>query len=303
MCAYDGAMSIIQTHRLTRTYGRHRGIEDLSLDVPRGSVYGFLGPNGAGKTTAIRVLLGFLKPTEGSAEVLGHHCWRDGVAIKRDVGYLPGDLRLYHWMTGEAALRWVGHVRGLDVVTHGRELSEEFGLDLTRRVREMSRGTRQKLGLVLAMAHVPGLLVLDEPTASLDPVMQQCLHKRLRGLADDGHTVFFSSHTLSEVDRLCDRVAIVREGKLVTEQTLASLRASAGHRVTIRWGDEVSAGEDPPRFLKLIQREGRTWAGELDGPVDRFVSWLSGRAVEDLMIGPPDLEALFHHYYQNGGGS
>ncbi len=273
------------------------------MNVPGGSVYGFLGPNGAGKTTAIRVLLGFLKPNNGSAEVLGRDSWRDGRGIKKDVGYLPGDLRLYPWMTGESALRWVGQVRRRDVMPHGRDLSDEFGLDLSRRVREMSRGTRQKLGLVLAMAHAPKLLILDEPTTSLDPIMQQRLHRQLRAGADSGDTVFFSSHSLSEVDRLCDRVAIVREGKLVTEQSLASLRADAGHRVTIRWRDAQSADTEPPAFLKLQQRDGRVWAGELDGPVDRFVSWLDGRPIEDLSIGPPDLEALFHHYYENGGAS
>ncbi len=294
-------MTIIQTHQLTRTYGRHRGIEGLGLDVPRGSVYGFLGPNGAGKTTAIRVLLGFLKPSQGSARVLGRDCWREGQTIRQDVGYLPGDLRLYPWMTGESALRWIGRVRGLDLMPHGRELSDEFVLDLSRRVSQMSRGTRQKLGLVLAMAHAPKLLVLDEPTTSLDPIMQQRLHRRLRAGADGGQTVFFSSHSLSEVDRLCDRVAIVREGKLVTEQTLATLREQAGHWVTVRWRDEKSVGIEPPAFLRLMQREGRTWAGELDGPVERFVSWLEGKPIEDLSIGPPDLETLFHHYYEGGG--
>lgn len=296
-------MAIIETRQLTRTYGRHRGIERLNLSVPRGSVYGFLGPNGAGKTTAIRVLLGFLRPTDGSAVILDHDCWRDGHIIKRDVGYLPGDLRLYTGMTGEAALRWVGQVRRVDVMTYGRELCDDFGLDLSRRVREMSRGTRQKLGLVLAMAHRPTLLVLDEPTASLDPIMQQNLQRRLRGLADNGGTVFFSSHTLSEVDRLCDRVAIVREGGLVTEGPLSALRAEAGHWVTLRWKDDVSAQAQPPEFLKLSQRDGRVWIGELDGPVDRFVSWLNGQAVADLSIGPPALESLFHHYYENGGAS
>lgn len=275
----------------------------MSLDVPRGSVYGFLGPNGAGKTTAIRVLLGFLRPSGGEAKVFGKDCWRDGCKIKRDVGYLPGDLRLYHWMTGESALRWVGQVRGCDVMTHGRELSEEFGLDLSRKVREMSRGTRQKLGLVLAMAHNPKLLILDEPTASLDPVMQQKLHERLRGMADRGNTVFFSSHTLSEVDRLCDRVAIVREGELVTEQPLEDLRASAGHKVVIHWKDESTAKTDPPEFLKHVHREGLTLTADLDGPVHRFIGWIQGKGFDDLSISPPDLEALFHHYYENGGGS
>ncbi len=295
-------MGIIRTQQLTRTYGRHRGINRLDLNVSRGSVYGFLGPNGAGKTTAIRVLLGFLRPTAGAASILDRDCWREGRDIKKDVGYLPGDLRLYPWMTGEAVLRWVGQVRQCDLMPHGRALSEDFGLDLSRRVREMSRGTRQKLGLVLAMAHKPTLLILDEPTASLDPIMQQKLHTQLRTLADNGHTVFFSSHTLSEVDRLCDHVAIVREGELVTQGSLSELRNKAGHWVTVRWKDEASGKTEPPGYLKLSQREARLWIGELDGPVDRFVAWLHGRAIEDLSIGPPDLESLFHHYYENGNG-
>lgn len=297
-------MAIIETQQLTRGYGRHRGIKTLNLSVPQGSLYGFLGPNGAGKTTAIRVLLGFLKPGGGSATILGRDCWRDGHAIKHDVGYLPGDLRLYPWMTGVAALKWVGQVRQTDITRSGRELADDFGLDLSRKVREMSRGTRQKLGLVLAMAYLPKLLILDEPTTSLDPIMQQTLHRRLRAMAHNGHTVFFSSHTLSEVDRLCDRVAIVREGELVAEQSLASLRTEAGHWVTVRWKDDNSANVEPPAFLKLSQKDGRLWTGELTGPVDRFVSWLHGldRGYEDLSIGPPDLEALFHHYYDGKGG-
>ncbi len=296
-------MPIIQTQQLTRRYGKHRGIDSLDLSVPRGSVYGFLGPNGAGKTTAIRVLLGFLRPTSGRAAILDLDCWQHGRTIKQDVGYLPGDLRLYTGMTGLAVLNWIGQVRQTDIMPYAHELCEDFGLDLSRRVREMSRGTRQKLGIILAMAHKPTLLILDEPTASLDPIMQQKLHRRLRRLADEGNTVFFSSHTLSEVDRLCDRVAIIREGRLVTEQSLTSLRTQAGHWVTVRWKDDASAQADPPAFIKLNQREGRVWTGELAGPIDQFVAWLNGRAVEDLAIGPPDLETLFHHYYENGSAA
>lgn len=294
-------MSVIRTHQLTRRYGNRRGIEQLNLIVPCGSVYGFLGPNGAGKTTAIRVMLGFLQPTEGKATIFGMDCWRESVSIKQDVGYLPGDLRLYIGMTGRDLIKWVGQVRGLDIASHAHELCEDFGLDTTQKVREMSRGTRQKLGLVLAMAHRPKLLVLDEPTGSLDPIMQQKLHHRLRDLADHGHTVFFSSHSLGEVDQLCDRVAIIREGRLVTEQSLTSLRAKAGHWVTVRWKDARSARAAPPVYFKNQTIQGRTWTGMLTGPVDRFIAWLHGKDIEDLSIGPPNLETLFHHYYQNGG--
>src|SRR5688572_11749408 len=176
-------MSAIVTHELTRRYGSRRGIERVSLAVPEGSLFGFLGPNGAGKTTTIRVLLGFLRPTAGDARVFGQDVWRHSSRIKADVGYLPGDLRLYPWMTGAAALRVFGAARRRDLTREGRDLAERFALDLRVRVRSMSRGTRQKLGLVLALAARPRLLVLDEPTASLDPLVQETLRAHLRDLA------------------------------------------------------------------------------------------------------------------------
>ncbi|MEZ6190309.1 MAG: ABC transporter ATP-binding protein [Phycisphaerales bacterium] len=284
-----------------RLYGRHRGIKALNLSVPQGSVYGFLGPNGLWARRRRSVCCCF--SGSGSAMILGRDCWQDGQTIKRDIGYLPGDLRLYPWMTGRGAK--VGRAGPSDRPDKpGRELADDFGPDLSRKVREMSAGdTAKSSGLCWRWAYAPKLLILDEPTTSLDPIMQQKLLCRLRAMAGNGHTVFFSSHTLSEVDRLCDRVAIVREGELVAEQSLAALRAEAGHWVTVRWKDEASANSAPPAFLKLSQHDGRLWTGELSGPVDRFVSWLSGagREYEDLSIGPPDLEALFHHYYDGKG--
>src|SRR5580765_3539907 len=201
-------MPLIQIENLTRGYGRRRGVDRLSLNVAEGTLFGFLGPNGAGKTTTIRVMLGFLRPTAGAAKIFGLDCWSDSKAIKRDVGYVPGDLRLPSWMNGETALSIFGAVRGQDLMRSGRELAERFDLDLRVKVREMSRGMRQKLGLILALAHSPRLLVLDEPTSALDPLMQQELRALLVKMAAKGHTVFFSSHSLGEVEELCDRVAI-----------------------------------------------------------------------------------------------
>src|SRR6058998_117085 len=184
-------------------------------------------------------MLGFLRPTSGEARIFGLDCWRDSKVIKRDIGYLPGDLRLPAWMNGANALSIFGAVRGRDLARSGRELAEKFDLDLRVKVREMSRGMRQKLGLILALAHSPRLLVLDEPTSALDPLMQQVLHELLRQLAAAGHTVFFSSHSLGEVEQLCDRVAIVRDGELVADESLAALRDRAGHDLTIRWQDQA----------------------------------------------------------------
>ena len=292
-------MSLIHLENLTRGYGRRRGIEGISLAVAEGALFGFLGPNGAGKTTTIRVLLGFLRPTGGAAKIFGLDCWRDSKAIKRDLGYVPGDLRLPEWMNGATALSIFGAVRGRDLSAAGRELAGTFDLDLQVRVRAMSRGMRQKLGLILALAHSPRLLVLDEPTSALDPLMQQVLQDLLRRRAAAGHTVFFSSHSLGEVEQLCDRVAIVRDGELVADESLSALRDRAGHDVTIRWRDAAHALTlAPPEFLKLTHREGAVWQGTLDGPAHRLIDFLAGQPVEELNIGRPDLESLFARFYQ-----
>ncbi|MBI4604091.1 MAG: ABC transporter ATP-binding protein [Planctomycetes bacterium] len=295
-------MSLIALDSLARFYGRRRGIEDVSLGVPEGSLFGFLGPNGAGKTTTIRVMLGFLRPTRGSARIFGLDCWRRSREIKAEVGYLPGDLRLYPWLTGRDALRIFGAVRRRDLMRRGRELAGELDLDLGLKVRSMSRGTRQKLGIVLAFAHEPRLLVLDEPTSGLDPLVQDGLRLRLRRLAAEGRTVFFSSHSLAEVESLCDRVAIVRAGRIVADGALEDLRRRAGHEVTIRWKDAAGAASlAPPGFLKIERREGAVWSATLEGPVERLVAWLHGRPFEDLAIGRPDLETLFRRYYEGEG--
>jgi ABC-2 type transport system ATP-binding protein len=292
----------VQLEHLTRRYGSRRGVERVDLSVPAGSLFGFLGPNGAGKTTTIRVLLGFLRPTSGRASVLGLDCWRDSARIKADVGYLPGDLRLYPWMNATSALRIVAAVRRIDLIPAGLELAERYSLDPRVRVRNMSRGMRQKLGLILALAHRPRLLVLDEPTSSLDPLMQQELRTHLRELAAHGTTVFFSSHTLGEVEQLCDRVAIVREGRLVADEPLDVLRRRAGHRVVIRWKDpRQAAALRPPAFLNLAQRDEATWDGVLDGPVEELIRWLAAHPIDDLLIERPDLETLFRRFYQPGG--
>ncbi|MHC4414131.1 MAG: ABC transporter ATP-binding protein [Planctomycetota bacterium] len=292
-------MSVIIAEKLTRRYGRRIGIERLSLAVPEGVLFGFLGPNGSGKTTTIRVLLGFLRPSDGGARVLGLDCWRAGHRVKHEVGYLPGDLRLYPSMTGEGHVRMCGAVRGCDMLTPAAALAERFVLDLGVPVRKMSRGMRQKLGLILALAHRPRLLILDEPTASLDPLMRDQLIEQLRQMASEGHTVFFSSHTLSEVERLCDRVAIVREGRLVADETLEALRAEARRQVTIKWAAGAEDTEiDVPPFLQIEERRGRLWQASLTGPVSRLITWVHGRQVDDLTIGHPDLDSLFRRHYE-----
>jgi ABC-2 type transport system ATP-binding protein len=293
------AMAVIDLKNLTRWYGSRRGVEELNLTVTEGSLFGFLGPNGAGKTTTIRVMLGFLRPSSGQARIFDLDCWRDTRRIKFDVGYVPGDLRLYPWLNGRSALHILGAIRGRDLMRAGLELAERFELDMSAKVRAMSRGMRQKLGLILAMAHEPRVLVMDEPTASLDPLMQVQLHDHVRTLSRKGHTIFFSSHSLSEVEQLCDRVAIVREGRLVANSTLEELRRRAGRQVTIRWKDaQHAATVEPPSSLLIDHRDANQWSGMLAGDVNEFIAWLARHPIEDLTIGSPDLENLFRRYYQ-----
>jgi ABC-2 type transport system ATP-binding protein len=290
-------MDVVMVERLTKRYGRRVGVEGLNLSVAEGTMFGFLGPNGSGKTTAIRVLLGFLRPSAGEARVFGLDCWRDSARIKAEVGYLPGDLRLYPWLTCRKAMRLFGRVRGRDLTQAGAELSDEFGLDPDVRVRAMSRGMRQKLGLILALAHRPRLLILDEPTASLDPLMQAKLYRRLREFVAEGRTVFLSSHTLGEVERLCGRVVILREGRVVADDTLAALRAKARRVVTIQWRDAAAAPATPPPFLSVLERQDRSWRAALTGSTVELVQWGAGQAIDDLSIEQPDLTALFQAFY------
>jgi len=296
-------VSVIHLDNLTRRYGRRRGIERISLEIPEGALFGFLGPNGAGKTTTIRVLLGLLRPSGGSARIFGLDCWHDSKNIKREVGYLPGDLRLPVWLTAEKAFSIFGAVRRKNIGPRGTELAERLDLDLRVKVREMSRGMCQKLGLILALAHAPRLLVLDEPTNSLDPLVQQLVHEILRNLARKGNTIFFSSHSLAEVEQLCERVAVVRDGELVADESLEKLRQRAGHEITIRWKDQSNGLTiTPPPFLKLTIRDASLWQGSLDGPVTPLMDFLAGKSIEDLTIGRPDLETLFRRFYQPGTG-
>jgi ABC-2 type transport system ATP-binding protein len=295
---------VIELDNLTRTYRNGRGVIGVSLRVPERSIYGFLGPNGAGKTTTIRVLMGLLRAGGGAARVFGMDAWRDTRRIKGEVGYVPGDLRLHTWLTGREGLAIFGRVRKRDLSRTGADLAELLDLDLSVRVREMSRGMRQKLGLVLALAHEPRLLILDEPTGGLDPLMQERFRGRLRTFAARGHTVFFSSHTLSEVEALCDHVAIVREGRLVANESLEGLRSRYGHEVTIRFrrdphmeaGGEIAA---VPGF-RVLGRSERTVRAMLAGPVEPLLKWLAAQEIDDVAIERPDLETVFHRFYRTG---
>ena len=233
--------AVIETDKLTKFYGPHRGIVEVDLAVEQGEVFGFLGPNGAGKTTTIRLLLDLIRPTKGRASVFGIETSADPVAIHRRIGYLPGEFTLYDRLTGGQTLTYFANLRGGVDPIYQRSLIERFELDPSRRFREYSKGNKQKVGLVAALQHRPELLFLDEPTAGLDPLVQQTFFGVLREAVDEGATVFLSSHILSEVEKHADRVAIIREGRLTRVDRVDALRDLAHHQVELRFAGPVPA--------------------------------------------------------------
>jgi len=289
----------IETFALTKYYGRRRGIADLFLQVPRGSIFGFLGPNGAGKTTTIRLLLGFLRPSVGTAVVNGCDIIRHSPHIRRMVGYLPGEVRLFNHLTGAKILRFLAGLRGQQDLTHASRLASALDLDLSVKVRNYSRGMRQKLGLIQAMMHRPNLLILDEPTNSLDPLVQQTVYELLEQFAREGGTVFFSSHIISEVERICDQVAIVRNGRLVANDTVEKLRRKSLQHVRLVLGGDCRLPQPLPDDLQMIQSQDRQAYFTWKGPMDGLIKYLSAVDVEHLTIEPPSLEEVFLEFYQD----
>jgi ABC-2 type transport system ATP-binding protein len=235
--------AVIQTEKLTKSYGSHRGIIDVDLQVDQGEVFGFLGPNGAGKTTTIRTVLDLIRPTSGRVLVFGIESSADPVAIHRRVGYIPGEFALYDRLTGSQTLEYFANLRGGVDRTYQASLIERFDLDPSRRFKEYSKGNKQKVGVIIALQHRPELLLLDEPTSGLDPLVQQTFFATLRETVQSGATVFLSSHILSEVEKSADRVAIIRDGRIVKTDTVEGLRDLAHHQVELRFAGPVPADE------------------------------------------------------------
>jgi len=295
--------AVISAHSLTKHYGSVRALTDLTLDVRRGEIFGFLGPNGAGKSTFIRTLLGFLHATRGTATVLGHDIATDSVEIRRTTGYLPGGIALYDSLTGEQVLDYLVELQDTEPRRRA-ELCERLELPasvLRRRVRDYSRGMRQKIGVVQALQHDPELAILDEPTEGLDPLMQHAFYKILDDLRGEGRTVFFSSHVLSEVERLCDRVAIIRAGHLMAVHDVTELLDRRKRRVMLRWRGAAPDPETLPGLADVVV-DGDRITGTLSGEIAGFVRSIASPNLEDLIIEPASLEEAFLEYYADGEG-
>lgn len=292
----------IETQKLTKTYGRSRGIRYVDLAVREGEVFGFLGPNGAGKTTTIRTLLGFLRPSEGRAWVFGMDVRKKSVEIRARLGNLPGEFVLEDRMSGEDLLRFFARLRGVKDLGYARQLAERLGADLHRPMRRLSRGNKQKVGLIQAMFHRPPLLVLDEPTSGLDPLVQEEFLEMVDEVRAEGRTVFFSSHVLSEVERVCDRVGIIRDGQLVTVEPTRELVNKAFRRVTLTFDRPV----DPQPFRALsgvrdLRADGARISFALHEAPDGLVKLAAKHRLVSLEYERPSLEEIFLTYY--GGRS
>jgi len=291
---------MIRVNGLTRHFGARRGVTDLDFEIEGGEVFGFLGPNGAGKTTTIRLLLGLYRAGSGRVQVFGLDPLRDSVAIHRRVGYLPGELALYPRLTGRQHLHRFARVHGVTDLTYQEELVARFGAELDQPVRTLSKGNRQKLGLVLAFMHRPELLVLDEPTSGLDPLLQDEFVRLVRETVAEGCTVFLSSHELEEVQRLVDRVAIIKEGRIVVTDSVDGLRRAAPRTVEFRFVDAV----DPRPFADLTGvRVLECVDGHLTlsviGPVATLLRVASELNPVDMTARRADLDELFLTYYRS----
>lgn len=239
-------MSIVQLNQLTKRYGKRRGITNISFSIEEGEIFGFIGPNGSGKSTTIRTLLNFIFPTSGSAKIFGKDCVKDAKAIRKSVGYLPSEVYFYDDMKVIDLLQYSAAFHGVKNPTRIKELATRLDLDLKRKIEDLSYGNRKKVGIVQALLHEPKLLILDEPTGGLDPLMQHVFFELLEEERQKGITLFFSSHILSEVQRLCDRVAIIREGELVQVDTIENLTKRSLKNVTIRYD------EGPPKPIQAL---------------------------------------------------
>ena len=295
--------AVIQLERLTKSYGDQRGIVDLDLVVEAGEVFGFLGPNGAGKTTTIRTMLDLIRPSSGRALVFGLDSKADPVAIHGRVGYIPGEFTLYDRLTGAQHLEYFANLRGGVDRAYQASLIERLELDAGRRFKEYSKGNKQKVGLIVALQHRPELLVLDEPTAGLDPLVQQTFFAILAEAVADGATVFLSSHILSEVEKSCGRVAIIREGRLARLDTVDALRDLAHHEVELRFAAEVPrAVFEALPGVSEVQVDDHVLRMRVAGAITPVVQAAARFELLDFVSREPSLEETFLAQYGHEGG-
>jgi len=290
--------NVIVIKDLKKYFGKLHAVDGINLEVQKGEVLGFLGPNGAGKSTTIRCLMGFNKPTDGSITVFGHDMKDDSVAAKQQIGYLPGNVKLYDNWTGWDHIRFFEGVRGKS--KNINDLIERFDFNPSAKFRHLSSGNKQKLGLILALMHEPKLLVMDEPTVGLDPLLQFEIYKVLLEMRDKGTTIFISSHNLPEVERLCDRVAIIKEGKLVAVEGIKALGEKKLHKIEIHFGDKFNSSEFKIAGVEKVEEVSDGLLITIGGDLNPVLHIISKHKIIDLEINHASLEDVFMKFYEKG---
>ena len=283
---------------LSKYYGKSRGIVDLNLEVSQGEILGYLGPNGAGKTTTMRILMDFIRASEGTAQIFGMDSHKDSLNIRRNIGYLSTSPVLYENLTGRQFLTYCMNIKGQDETTSFIELAERLNCDLDKKIDTLSHGNKQKIAIIRALAHKPQLVIMDEPTTGLDPFVQNEFESIIRGMAADGSTILFSSHVLSEVENICDRIAIIGNGKLIAVEDVSDLKSKQVRIFTVTFVENV----DPKTFesipaIKNIDVLNNQLSFEISGPIDNIIKAIAKYEVSDIKIHEPDLEEIFLSYY------
>ncbi len=294
-------MNIIETDKLTKSYGKARGIIDVDLNVEQGEIFGFIGPNGAGKSTTIRTLLAFMFPDSGSAKIFGMDCFKQSDEIKKEIGYLPSEVNYYDDMKVGELLSYSAKYYRKDCSKRIKELVDIFDLDTNKKIDSLSFGNKKKTAIVQALLHEPKLLILDEPTGGLDPLMQNRFFEVLRDENQKGTTIFFSSHILSEVQKMCSRVAIIKEGRILKVEQVEVLRSSKYKKIRLESNDtRIEEIKSLKGVSKFETKEG-AYEFLYSRDIDSIIKWLSERHTDNLWIEEPSLEEVFMHYYEKEG--
>jgi len=288
---------LLQTEQLTKNYGRFRALDNLNLQVAPGEIFGLLGPNGSGKSTAIRLMLGFLRPTSGRALIDGFDCWHQGYRARAQVSYLPGELRLYENMTGRQLVRFLSGLRGRPHFPDLDKLAATFDIDISRPIAQLSSGMKRKVALLQVLLPRTPLLILDEPTNTLDPTMRDVLLDQLAKARQEGQAVLFSSHVLAEVERVCDRVGILKQGHLATVQQMSELREVRRIQATFAEGSADLTGPPDLPGIKECRVERNRLSCEYDGPLPPLLGWLANHQVTDVHIEPLGLGGIYRQLH------
>lgn len=291
-------MNIIEIKNLTKTYGKSRGIKDISFSVEEGEIFGFIGPNGAGKSTTIRTMLSLIYPTSGSVTIFGKDSVKDSEEIKKEIGYLPSEVFYYDNMKVIDLLKYSASFYKKDCKKRIYELAEIMNLDLNKKIDDLSFGNKKKVGIVQGLLHEPKLIILDEPTSGLDPLMQQKFFELLKEENKKGTTILFSSHILSEVQKMCNRVAIIKEGKLIKLEKISTLKENNHKRFQFEVKKQINKDYFDVQGVSNFKAEGNNISFLFRGNINTIIKKLSDIDISNILIEEPDLEEIFMHYYQ-----